>query len=269
MQTSDDDRQLFEAARRGDVPALRTMLDAAPDKLPARDQPYEWSLLHHAAFAGHLEAVDFLLARGLDVNTRERGDNAYAMHFAASAGHLDVVRRLADAGGDVVGHGDDHELEVIGWATCFELPHAAVAQFLVSRGARHHIFSAISVDDGDEVRRVIAADPAALGRRMSRHEYHRLPLQHAVQQGRAALVALLIELGADPLGTDGSGFSIAAYATTPDVDRAVIEKVHAMTNSTAPRVDSVRRNCGRAISSPRWRCRTMTPPIVCCVRIRR
>ena len=58
--------------------------------------------------AGTPDAVDLLLARGLDVNTRERGDNTYAMHWAAAAGHLDVVRRLAEAGGDVIGHGDDH-----------------------------------------------------------------------------------------------------------------------------------------------------------------
>ena len=35
---------------------------------------------------GHLAAVDLLLKRGLDVNTREKGDNTYAMHWAAAAG---------------------------------------------------------------------------------------------------------------------------------------------------------------------------------------
>ena len=96
------------------------LLDEHPEKLHARSKPYAWTLLHAAASGGHLAAVDLLLARGLDVNTREKGDNTYAMHWAAAAGHLDVVRRLADAGGDVVGHGDDHQLEVIGWATCWD-----------------------------------------------------------------------------------------------------------------------------------------------------
>ena len=118
--------------------------------------------------------MDLLLKRGLDVNTREKGDNTYAMHWAAAAGHLDVVRRLADAGGDVVGHGDDHELEVIGWATCWDgcddAAHRAVVEFLVSRGARHHIFSAIAMNLADDVRRIVAADPSALNRRMSRNE---------------------------------------------------------------------------------------------------
>jgi ankyrin repeat protein len=113
------DGQLFEAARTGDIETLTHLLDTDPDRLNARAKPYEWSLLHAAAEKGQLAVVDELLRRGLDVNTREKGDNTYAMHWAAAAGHLDVVRRLADAGGDVVGRGDDHQGEVIGWATCW------------------------------------------------------------------------------------------------------------------------------------------------------
>ena len=40
-----------------------------------RAKPYEWTLLHAAAQNGHLPVVDLLLKRGLDVNTRETGDN--------------------------------------------------------------------------------------------------------------------------------------------------------------------------------------------------
>jgi hypothetical protein len=223
------DDQLFDAARTGDAGALGALLDAQPDRLQARDEPYAWSLLHHAAFQGHLPAVDLLLTRGLDVNTRERGDNTYAMHWAAAADHLEVVRRLADAGGDVVGHGDDHALEVIGWATCWDHPHPDVASFLVSRGARHHIFSAISLDLADDVRRIVAADPTALHRRMSRNEDHRMPLHYAVLRKRAAMVSLLLELGADPLAVDASGHTAAAYATTPEIDRPVMEKIRELT----------------------------------------
>jgi ankyrin repeat protein len=225
------DGQLFDAARNGDVDRLTTLLDQHADKLHARAKPYEWSLLHAAAHHGHLPAVDLLLRRGLDVNTREKGDNTYAMHWAAAAGHLSVVRRLADAGGDVVGHGDDHELEVIGWATCWDPTHRAVADFLVSRGARHHIFSAIALNLAGEVRRIVTAEPSALNRRMSRNEEHQLPLHFAVRKNRPEMVALLLELGADPLAVDGSGYPAATYATTPDVDRRVMEAIRAMTSA--------------------------------------
>jgi ankyrin repeat protein len=223
--------QLFDAARKGDVAILAALLDRSPEKLHVRAKPYEWSLLHVAAHNGRLAAVDLLLRRGLDVNVRERGDNTYAMHWAAAAGHLDIVRRLADAGGDVVGRGDDHALEVIGWATCWDPCQTAVAEFLVSRGARHHMFSAISMNLAGEVRRIVAADRGALSSRMSRNEDHQLPLHYAIRKNRAEMVALLLEMGADPLAVDGSGYPAAAYATSPEIDRRVMEAIRGMTSA--------------------------------------
>jgi ankyrin repeat protein len=228
--------QLFDAAKNDDARTLAALLDAYPEKLEARNKPYEHTLLHVAAFAGRLENVDLLLRRGLDVNAREKGDNTYAMHWAAAAGHLDVVRRLADAGGDVVGHGDDHELEVIGWASTWDggddAARRAVADFLVSRGARHHIFSAIAYNIADEIRRIFASDPSALSKRQSHNEDFRLPLHFAVLRNRPQVVALLLELGADPLATDGTGYSAAAYATQPDVDRSMMEMIRARVGTT-------------------------------------
>jgi ankyrin repeat protein len=245
------DERLFEVARSGDAKALRALLDAHPDRLLAREKPYEWTLLHAAAQNGHLAVVDLLLARGLDPNTRERGDHSYAMHWAAAGGHLNVVHRLADAGGDVVGRGDDHELEVIGWASawdgCDDAHHRAVADFLVSRGARHHIFSAIAHDLADEVRRIVAADPSALTRRMSRFENAQTPLHFAVRIDRPTMVALLLELGADPLAVDGNGQPIASYARTKDTDRRVMEAIHA---TTLAELDSAGRGHRATLASP-------------------
>jgi ankyrin repeat protein len=225
------DGKLSEAARTGDAATLAKLLDAHPEKLHLRTPPYNGTLLH--AGAQHLAVVDLLLKRGLDPNAREGGDNTYAMHWAAAAGKLDVVQRLADAGGDVIGAGDDHELDVIGWASCGDgcddEAHRAVVEFLLSRGARHHIFSAIAMNDAAEVRRLVVADPAVLNRRQSRNENHRTPLHFAVAMNRPQMVALLIELGADPLAVDGFGLPAPAYARNPDIDRPVMEKIRTMT----------------------------------------
>ena len=227
------DGQLVDAARRGDVAALGRQLNEHPDRLMLRQPPYEWTLLHTAAHQGQLAAVNLLLARGIDPNVREKGDNTYPMHWAAAAGHVDVVRRLVEAGGDVTGSGDDHELEVIGWATCWnstqDAAHRAVVDLLIEHGARHHIFSAIALGDAAEVRRIVARNSQALHQRMSRNENHQMPLHFAIRTNKPEMVDLLIELGADPLAVDGSGYSAAIYAMSPDVDRAVMERIRALT----------------------------------------
>ena len=122
---------------------------------------------------------------------------------------------------------------MIGWATCFDDCHPDVAAFLLSRGARHHVFSAIACHLVGELR---ATD---VNRRMSRNEDHRLPLQFAVRRRAAGAVARLIELGADPLGVDGSGHIAADYAETPAIDRP------AMRRSAATEAELVSARRGR------------------------
>lgn len=229
------DDQLIESARTGNVERLRALLDEHPDKLRITVPPYAASLLFPAAQSGSLDAVDLLLKRGLNVNYRERGDYTYALHWVAAQGNLAMVRKLVDAGGDVIGDGDDHDSGVIGWASCWDGcdddAHRAVVEFLISRGARHHIFSAVAMNLADEVRRIVAADPAALNHRQSRNESHQTPLHFAVRMNRPAMVQLLLDLGADPLAVDGSAMPVAAFATTPDIDLPVMEKIAAMTTA--------------------------------------
>src|SRR5947207_12369874 len=66
------DGSLFDAARKGDVDKLKALLDAHPDKLYARNRPYEHTLLHLAAQNGHLAALDFLLKLRIDPTARQK-----------------------------------------------------------------------------------------------------------------------------------------------------------------------------------------------------
>lgn len=227
------DGRIIDAARAGDAARLAALLDEHPAKLNVKVPPYDASLLFPAAQGGNADAVRLLLARGLDVNAREKGDNTTAMHWVAAQGNLEMVRTLADAGGDVIGEGDDHAGGVIGWASCWEggndARHRAVVDFLISRGAHHHIFSAVALNLDDDVRRIVRADPAALNQRQSRNENNRTPLHFAVAMKLPQMVALLLALGADPLAVDGAGMPVAAYATDREIDLPVIRKIHEMT----------------------------------------
>src|SRR5262245_37823742 len=169
---TDDTTTFFDACARGDVEALRALLARNPHLINASNSaaPHGgWTGLHSAAQQGHLNAVRLLLERGADPNAREEGDHTYPLHWAAANEHIEVVRALLDAGGDVHGIGDDHELDVIGWATYDPSKtrghNPEVSALLVDRGAHHHIFSAMSIGDLNLIRSVIEQNPASLERR--------------------------------------------------------------------------------------------------------
>ena len=229
----------FDACARGDLDALRALLAADPDLVRASSPEVHhegWTALHEAARRGRADVVRLLLAHGADPNAREAGDNTSPLHWAAAAGALDAARALVDAGGDVHGAGDVHELDVIGWAAFYHAPEDDAAgmdasrrellAFLVERGARHHIFSAMSVGDLDLIRKVAEENPDALARRTSRFEQKQTPLHFAMNRKRYDVLKLLIELGADLEGVDRSGRTALEVAMLCG-DRKAMRLLHA------------------------------------------
>lgn len=219
-------RLVSRAAERGETVILETLLGFHPGLIAATGGQLDQPLLHLAAANGHSDAVGLLLTRGFDVNIRDNMDNALALHFAAEGGHLEVVKQLVEAGSDVQGEGDDHEVGVLGWATCLQSVHEQVADYLLDRGARLTLFSAIALDRAEEVGAMVEADRSLLDARMSRNEHHRRPLHQAVHCNRPRMVRLLLELGADPGKLDEAGAPPSAYitgATDPDIVDALTE----------------------------------------------
>jgi len=207
-----------------------------------------WTPLHTAAQAGDVDGVRALLAGGADPDAREAGDNTTPLHWAAAAKQVEIARALLDAGADVHGLGDVHELDVIGWATVYEQPDkspAAMASLLVERGARHHVFSAIALGDMELIRRVVADDPNALDRRLSRFEHRQTPLHFAIDRKRYDILDLLIELGANLDATDSSGQTARAQAMARGDQEAVTRLKAAGARPPAP-IDPVEFTAGMA-----------------------
>src|SRR5262245_60446435 len=215
-------RAIHAAAAEGRADALQRLLDAQPELIDAPGASWEQrTALHQAAWKNRLECVRLLLERGAKVGIRDFGDNAYALHFAAAEADLAIVTMLVEAGSDVIGDGDDHQLGVLGWATCLERVREDVADYLLRAGARLNIWSAIALGHGDAVRAFVAGAPAILSARMSRSEHGRGPLHHAAATNRPAMVRLLLELGTDVHATDDVGRTALTVAAQTKADPSV------------------------------------------------
>jgi uncharacterized glyoxalase superfamily protein PhnB len=218
------DGQIIAAAVHGHARELDALLAEHPARIAITGGTWNRPLLHLAAEAGHLDCVDVLLRRGFEVNRRDRFDRATALHWAAQDGHLPVVKRLLDAGADIDGAGDEHQAGVIGWATCFRRVHHDVADYLLARGAKPTIFSAIALGRADLLRRLVADDPGLPASRMSRFEHRRTPLHFAVLKGKADIVGLLLDLGADPNVRDDHGKTPLSDASARTED-SIVERL--------------------------------------------
>jgi hypothetical protein len=87
---------LWEAVRRGDAPAVKTLLDKGADA--NAKWRYEQTPLFKAAERGDVEIVRLLLEHGADANVKDTFYGATPITWAADKGHADVVRALLDKG---------------------------------------------------------------------------------------------------------------------------------------------------------------------------
>lgn len=216
-------RAIIEAAQSGNVAELARLLDAHPDLIYAMGGgTKKATALHLAVLRNQHEAIRLLIERGADLDRRDFPDNAAPLHFAAMHGDLETIGLLVEAGADIDGNGDDYEVGVPGWATCFREVREDVAAYLLSHDAKLNLWTAIALDHVDDMRAMLVREPALLRARMSRNQHRRTPLHHAAAKNRLRSVRLLLELGADPNATDATGATALTTASQESADDAII-----------------------------------------------
>ena len=162
---------VLTAARAGDLDSLRDALERDPTLVSAG----YWYMppLHFAVREGHLEAVRLLVAAGADLTHRNAlYGNDTLLRMAEDRGHRRVAGFLREA----------------------------LHRRLSSAGVRHAVHEAVAGGDAASLARLLAADPRLADRG---DHLGRRPLHYAVAAGRADLVDLLLDAGAE---IDAAGF---------------------------------------------------------------
>jgi ankyrin repeat protein len=236
-------RAILSAAQSGNVSELRTLLDTQPELIDAMGGGLKKATaLHLAVLRNHHAVVRLLIRRGADFDLRDFPDNATPLHFAAVHGDLETIRLLVEAGADVEGKGDDYEIGVLGWATCFQKARKDVADYLLAHGATLNLWTAIALDRAEDVGAMITRQPTLLESRMSRNQHRRTPLHHAAAKDQRRIVRLLLEFGADPNATDATG---GTPMTTASQEGAGPEVIDALLAAGAPLDFRTAINLGR------------------------
>lgn len=88
-------KKLIKAAKKGNTAKIEKLLARGAD-VNARNKS-GWTALMHAAVNGHTAIIKALLAAGADVNAKNKNGGTALMQ-AARYGHPDIVKLLKEAG---------------------------------------------------------------------------------------------------------------------------------------------------------------------------
>ena len=92
-------KTIRNAIKLGDINKVKRLIGDNPDSLHTMTPFGTW--LHVAAKKGHFEIVEYLILKGIDVNTKGDIFDASSLNVAAGAGHLEIIKYLIEAGAEL------------------------------------------------------------------------------------------------------------------------------------------------------------------------
>ncbi|PMB49328.1 hypothetical protein CEN39_21405 [Fischerella thermalis CCMEE 5201] len=200
--------KILEASVSGDSILIKSLLQQEPSLVNIKSQEIKSTPLHFAAHRGHLEVVHSLITAGANVNAGEdNGSNSIPLHWAATGGHLEVSQVLVENGADMNAIDGWYNLTPLGWATVvkrYTNDHSVpgeryweVCEYLLAKGAKLDIFSAMALGRFDDVSSLVANNPSVLQQRLGFALNAWQPLHYAVSQNLPEMVSLFLDRGAD------------------------------------------------------------------------
>jgi ankyrin repeat protein len=214
-------KELFEAIRRGQLSAIRTILDRDPQLVRAVDENGSTPLILAAYWASAAEVKE-LLARGADPNARN--DNGVAALIPATD-NLETGRLLVEAGANVNARTEAGDSALM--VAARRAGATPVAAYLLSKGAD----AGASTLDGNTAlhRAAMSGDLDMItllleqGANVNAQQKDgRTPLESAVFFGHGAAVRYLLSKGAKANGGD-VGLSRAVVQGNVEIVKALLD----------------------------------------------
>jgi ankyrin repeat protein len=195
--------RLQQLIRERDLDALAGLLDQHPDAVQWRIEPLDFTPLHVAVSMKWDAGVDCLLDTGADIDAANNQLGMSPLRTAVHYGCTALAVRLLERGADP--RVTDSERRTVMQAAAYA-GDATVLRALIDAGVAPDIFAAVALGDPEHVRRLCANDRRILEHRMCAYQNVTItPLHLAARLDDAAMVALLLDLGADPSPTDEQG----------------------------------------------------------------
>jgi ankyrin repeat protein len=160
--------QLIDAARSGDVEAVRSLLAEGADANAVQGDGM--TALHWAAERGHAAVADLLLSAGAALEAKTRIGSYTPLHLASRGGHASIATALLDAGAD---------------------PHATTT----GSGVTPLHLAAAAMNGAEVVTELLRRGVDVDAREASSGQ---TPLMFAAAYNRAEAVVALLEYDADP-----------------------------------------------------------------------